>query len=365
MVRTAPRQGRRIQLRQGLVWLAAARGDPYGALLRGLDTDPRPYWRAIAEQPLSRSFTGDWVTARHHVALAVRSEPALRARPLLDGVVGPVPASTEEDDAAWPAEEGWERALTGRTPGDLDVVAATRKAATGTLARRWGLDAAEERALSTASALTGGALDAPFYPQNLADTRRIANGEAALRALPSVGASDERLLLATAGVAMAAGLVVDTLVQHTAATAGQDLHGLWSRLRAEPRYATPMVAETLRLASPAQLYAAVADSPCDIAGRRIKAGDHVVVVIGGANRDPEVFTEPDRFDPDRAAAETAAVLPPGLTRNSVLSFAVANAREGLRQLALLCPGRAPAGAVVRRPAAPVSRPVVTYPVATS
>jgi cytochrome P450 len=34
----------------------------------------------------------------------------------------------------------------------------------------------------------------------------------------------------------------------------------------------------------------------DIAGRRVRAGQTVALMLGGANRDPKVFTNPDRLD---------------------------------------------------------------------
>lgn len=363
MLRTDHGLGRRIQLRQGLVWLAAAQGDPYAALLRGLDADPRPYWRVLAERPLSRSATGAWVTARHAVARAVMAEPALRGQPLLDGITEvPVPGPGA-DDPARHAAGAWKRAL-GDGAGEFDAVAVARRAAIGMLAEAWGLDDAEEEHLSAAAGMTAGALDAPFYPQSPAGTRRIADGVAALRSLPSVGASAERLLLAVAGVPMATDLAVNAFISYSTAASGQDIAEAWDRLRTEPGHAARVVSETLRWACPAQLYAAVADSPCAIAGQEIKAGEQVVVAVGAANRDPEVFTDPERFGPERPAGQTASVLLPGLTGTRVLSFAVASAEEGLRRLAACRPGPPPPGAVVRRTAAPVSRSLVTCPAGT-
>nr|WP_202469994.1 cytochrome P450 [Streptomyces sp. SID2888] len=364
-MRTDPGLGRRIQLRQGLVWLAATQGDPYAALLRGLDSEPHGHWRALAAEPLSRSATGDWVTARHAVAHAVRSEPALRGQPLLEGLDGidEGSASRTETEVAGHAARAWDRvtARAADAAGVLDVVAVARRAAVGTLARAWGLDDAGERAAHSAVELTAGALDAPFYPQSLAVTRRIAGGAAALRALAPVGSRG--LAFAMAGVPMATGLVAEAVVHCSALAAGPDGAGVWERLRQEPEYGARVVMETLRLAAPAQLHAAVADAPCDLAGLRIDAGDRVVVLVGAANRDPEAFTDPDRFDPGRAREESAPVLLPGLIRTPVLAFAVECAREGLCRLAARRPG--PVTGPVRRTAAPVSRSLVSCPARTT
>jgi cytochrome P450 len=40
----------------------------------------------------------------------------------------------------------------------------------------------------------------------------------------------------------------------------------------------------------------------DLGGAHIRRGDLVVVSIAGANRDPAVFPDPDRFDPRRPNA---------------------------------------------------------------
>ncbi|AGI87004.1 Cytochrome P450 like protein [Streptomyces albidoflavus] len=351
MLPTEQRLRRRTQLSHGLVWLAAAQGDPYAALLRGLDTDPRPYWRLLSEERLSRSATGAWVTARHAVARQVAAEPALRALPPVEGVDAPA-SGTGASEAAHHVEEGWERALASAAR-EPDLVTLARDGALGTLSRAWGLDSAGERTLRVAVELTGAALDDPFYPQSLAATRGIAEGVAALRSLPEMGRRGEELL-AAAGVPMVTSLVVNTLTPHPSADRRPDLPGLWDQLRAEPGRAASAVRETLRWAGPVQLHATVADAACDLAGRRIEEGEQVVVALGAANRDPGVFTHPDRYDPDRPADELSAVLPPGLEWSPVVAFAVAVAEEGLRRLTAGGGGAAPAGPVVRRAAAPVS-----------
>ncbi|MGW2396975.1 cytochrome P450 [Kitasatospora sp. NPDC001664] len=385
MLLTDPGLGRRIQLQQGLVWLAAAQGDPCAALLRGLDTDPREYWRRLAERPLDRSATGAWVTARHAVASRAAAEPALCERPLLDGF-GPsaadgtpqdrVPADGG-DDPVIDVEQAWHRALAAvpaATGGDggWDVVAVARAAAVEALALAWGLDADGRLELSAAVELTGGLLDASCYPQNLADTRRIARGVTALRALPAVGGSEERVLLAAVGVRMATDLVVNTLVRYPEAMPRQDLEALWARLRAEPGGAARAVAETLRWAGPVQLRTLVAQAPCELAGQRIEPGEEVVILLGAANRDAEAFTDPDRYDPDRfaaaapdrsdpvEAARAARVLLPGAPSTRVLSFAAACAHEGLSRLAVLRPRPDGTGAPARRAAAPVSRSLLSF-----
>jgi len=54
--------------------------------------------------------------------------------------------------------------------------------------------------------------------------------------------------------------------------------------------------EMLRFESPVQIGARVADRDREVQGLPLRAGQPVIVMLGAANRDPEVFHEPDRFD---------------------------------------------------------------------
>jgi hypothetical protein len=355
--------GRRLQLQQGLVWLAAAQGDPYAALLRGLDTDPRDHWRTLRARSPTRSATGDWVAAAHPVAYAAQMTPTLRGQPLLD--VHGLPDAAPWPDAAAAAKQyaplSGKRAV-GRAAREADLVAVARDTAVGTLARVWGLDEATERDLRTAVLRTQGALDAAFYPQSLARTRQIAEGLATLRKLVPADVPGG-IVTAVAGIPVATDLVTNTVAQYTAT--GHGPAALWDRLTAQPEHAERVVRETLRLAPPLQLHAAIADAPCELAGQRIKAGERVVTVVGAAHRDPEVFPDPDRFDPDRPTEQRDAVLLPGTGRSSVLPFAVACAEESLRILAAHRPRPVKTTSLIRRAAAPMSPSLITYRVATA
>jgi cytochrome P450 len=75
-----------------------------------------------------------------------------------------------------------------------------------------------------------------------------------------------------------------------------------ARLGEDPDLWPGAVEEILRIDSPVQMTARTAGCDVDIAGQRIAAGDMVAVLLGGANRDPNVFTDPNRFDITRANA---------------------------------------------------------------
>ena len=70
-----------------------------------------------------------------------------------------------------------------------------------------------------------------------------------------------------------------------------------ARLRAEPELLLKSaIEEMLRFDSPVQATARAASEDVEYGGVSIPKGAIVVCGIGAANRDPEVFPDPDRFD---------------------------------------------------------------------
>jgi cytochrome P450 len=73
-------------------------------------------------------------------------------------------------------------------------------------------------------------------------------------------------------------------------------------LRADPGLWAGAVEEVLRLESPVQMTSRTAICEAELDGHHIAAGESVVLLLGGANRDPAVFDHPGRFDITRANA---------------------------------------------------------------
>jgi cytochrome P450 len=69
-----------------------------------------------------------------------------------------------------------------------------------------------------------------------------------------------------------------------------------ARLRAEPELLKSAIEEMLRFDSPVQGTMRAALEPVAFGGVTLGKGALVICGIGAANRDPEVFAEPDRFD---------------------------------------------------------------------
>ena len=68
------------------------------------------------------------------------------------------------------------------------------------------------------------------------------------------------------------------------------------RLRQDPSLAAPAIEECLRLESPNQLGNRLVTEAVTIGGVAVAPGTYLTLCIGAANRDPEEFVQPDRFD---------------------------------------------------------------------
>ncbi len=72
-----------------------------------------------------------------------------------------------------------------------------------------------------------------------------------------------------------------------------------ARVAQNPGLVNPAVDEVLRYESTAQIAGRLALEPLEIDGQRVPAGAWVIALLGSANRDPEAFPDPDRFDVGR------------------------------------------------------------------
>jgi cytochrome P450 len=70
----------------------------------------------------------------------------------------------------------------------------------------------------------------------------------------------------------------------------------WEMLRRDPSLVTKATEECLRYDPPSKLIFRLALCDVELRGRTIRAGERVGLVLCAANRDPEVFPDPDRFD---------------------------------------------------------------------
>jgi cytochrome P450 len=77
----------------------------------------------------------------------------------------------------------------------------------------------------------------------------------------------------------------------------------WDALRDDPSLAAAAVEEILRFDGPVEIVPPrFALEPVELGGGTIPAGERIGLSVLGANRDPEVFRDPDAFDIHRADA---------------------------------------------------------------
>jgi cytochrome P450 len=143
---------------------------------------------------------------------------------------------------------------------------------------------------------------------------------------------DERELKATAGLVLAAGFetTVNLLGNGVAL-----LHGHPEQLAAvtaDPSLWTNAVDEILRLDPPVLLTGRSAIRDTEVDGQPVRAGALVTTILAAANRDPEVFADPTRFDVTRENAKDHVSFSAG--RHFCLGAALARmeGEVGLRML---------------------------------
>ncbi len=147
---------------------------------------------------------------------------------------------------------------------------------------------------------------------------------------------DTVVLLYVAGMETTVGLIgnaVSALLRHPEQ---------WRRLCADPTLVRGAVEECLRYDPPVHAVSrrALADVP--LGGETIRAGDKVLCLLAAANRDPEVFPDPDRFDIGRRDGDHLAF---GTGIHSCLGalLARAEAEEAIAALARRFPDMTLAG----------------------
>jgi cytochrome P450 len=159
----------------------------------------------------------------------------------------------------------------------------------------------------------------------------------------------ERELKATAGLVLAAGFetTVNLLGNGIALLTGHP--DQLEQLRARPELWPNAVDEILRVDPPVLLTGRVVARDTTIAGLPLRRGQLVTTVLAGANRDPEVFENPDVFDVTRSNARDHVSF--GAGRHYCLGAQLARMEGeiGLRTIFDRFPGLRPLAGARRRP----------------
>ena len=187
---------------------------------------------------------------------------------------------------------------------------------------------------------------------------QLANVEDGPERLTDVELRTTALLLLGAGFETTVNLIGNAVVQ-LAAHPDQ----LASLLDAPDGWANA-VEEVLRYDSPVQVTVRLCKQDTVLAGHHIAVGGFIVIPLGGANRDPDVFADPHRFDVTRANAHDHLAFSSGIHYCLGASLARLEAAIGLRLLFERLPDLSIAGTPVRR-ATRVLRGYESIPVVTS
>jgi cytochrome P450 len=149
-------------------------------------------------------------------------------------------------------------------------------------------------------------------------------------------------------------------------TEGMICNAVWYLLRdpaevaavtSDPALAEAVVEESLRLEPAAAVVDRYATADIRLGGAQISEGDLVTVSLAGANRDPALFTDPDRFDLRRPAVRRHLAFAVGPHFCLGAQLARQEARAAVTELLARLPGlrldpdrpSAPHGLVFRKP----------------
>ncbi len=154
---------------------------------------------------------------------------------------------------------------------------------------------------------------------------------------------DSNELQALAGLVLAAGFETTVNLLGNGIRMLLDAPEHRETLAARPQLWPNAVEEILRLESPVQMSARIAAKDTDVAGIRVQEDEIVILHLAGANRDPNVFANPHRFDIERDNAGRHLSFSGG--RHFCLGAALARAEGevGLRTFFERFPDARPAG----------------------
>lgn len=148
-----------------------------------------------------------------------------------------------------------------------------------------------------------------LFTELLEERRRAPGNDVISRLVVALGSEDVPAKLSVGELLQVCALLLVAGFETTVNLIGNGTYALlshpsqWDALRADPAGMAPKaVEETLRYDSPVQLTERIAHEDVEVGGRVIPKDRAVLLLTGGAGRDPEVFADPERFDLSRDAA---------------------------------------------------------------
>ncbi|WP_018178886.1 cytochrome P450 [Jongsikchunia kroppenstedtii] len=139
-----------------------------------------------------------------------------------------------------------------------------------------------------------------FLGEHIAQLRADGNSDAGI--LGTIVNSDDLTLReqkATAALLLGAGFETTVNLIGNGIVALQNNPDQLQLLRDDPELWPNAIEEVLRYDSPVQVTGRIPTEDVEIAGLRLRKGRMIVLLLGGANRDPNVFENPNTFDVTR------------------------------------------------------------------
>ncbi|MHA7838766.1 MAG: cytochrome P450 [bacterium] len=227
----------------------------------------RPRVRAIVAEQLDQAFEGGGIDVIADLALPV---PATLICELLG-----VPVADRDRFTVWTADA---------THGLLGDQAAPE---------------IQQRAIAAATALAG------YFSELIEDRRRHLTDDLLSVLIRAEEEGDRltqtELVVQSIGLLIAGFETTIGLIGNGAAAFARHPEA-GHALRERPELVSNAVEECLRFDGPIGMTPRVLHEDAEIGGRSIPADSEVFAILWGANRDPEVFAEPDRFDVARPNA---------------------------------------------------------------
>ena len=131
----------------------------------------------------------------------------------------------------------------------------------------------------------------------------------------------------------------------------------WELLVKEPERAPAVAEEVLRFEPPVQQAVRVALTETEVAGFPIRKNQWIIPVLAAANRDPEVYPEPNRFDITRESPAEHLAFSGGIHYCLGSPLARMELAMALRALAERFPDLRPAGPLEMRPGTTLRGPL--------
>jgi cytochrome P450 len=382
------------------------RGDPVASLMRpAIKADPYSLYTGLRGRELVRSSLGAWMTASHPTAEAILRDRRFSSSPVHQKGYRPPSYADGDPRADLPDSDlltldppdhtrirrlvssaFTPRAVAALEPWIRDTAVRLLDQAGGaagfdlvdTLAfplpiavichllgvpaadqdkfRAWGHDVVAtldpQTARSAAQSAHAAELALTAYLRDLVARRRAEPDDTILSALIAAEEEGARLstgeLISTALLLLVAGFETTVNLIGNGAVALLRA-GQWARLAAGPGLVPGAVEELLRYDSPVQLTSRIATEDVDLDGTVLPKGASVLVAIGGANRDPRVFPEPERLVLDRPNAADHLSFSFGTHRCLGAALARLEGRVAFEELTRRYPRLELAGQPVRRP----------------